>query len=278
SHNPRMLHFITQIDESRLRSAASNETGRITAAALYKELIDQWLEFEQQRLNRPGMTPGPTIDVMWEAVSDLALRLWRGTESSLGVEDLGATADALATMAAVAEGEPQSDRRAHTTQMLGSATLLVRDGDGRFTFVHHSVMEWLVAKHVADRLAAADPLPAPLRRQISPLLAEFLVSLAGADRVAEWARTVMDEARQPDAVAKNALLLYQRLDTEPDRIRLARRSLRGEDFSGHQMLRADLAESDLTEATLAGADLTAADLSGATLTRARLDGARLVDA
>jgi hypothetical protein len=29
------------------------------------------------------------------------------------------------------------------TQALGSGTLLIRDDEGRFTFVHQSVLEWL---------------------------------------------------------------------------------------------------------------------------------------
>src|SRR5690606_5814242 len=53
SRNPRMLDFIARIDESRLLAACSR-SGDITAADLYRELLEQWLGYEYRRLNRPG--------------------------------------------------------------------------------------------------------------------------------------------------------------------------------------------------------------------------------
>ncbi|HEX6077263.1 MAG TPA: trypsin-like peptidase domain-containing protein, partial [Micromonosporaceae bacterium] len=45
SRNPRMLSFIGQIEEQRLLKAKQRQ-GEITAAALYRELLDQWIEYE----------------------------------------------------------------------------------------------------------------------------------------------------------------------------------------------------------------------------------------
>ena len=53
SRNPRMLDFITRIEEDRLL-AAHQRTGEITAAGLYKELLDQWLQYELQPAKPAG--------------------------------------------------------------------------------------------------------------------------------------------------------------------------------------------------------------------------------
>ena len=42
STNPRMLSFITELDESRLRAVAGMQE-TISAAALYEEILSTWL-------------------------------------------------------------------------------------------------------------------------------------------------------------------------------------------------------------------------------------------
>lgn len=43
-------------------------------------------------------------------------------------------------------------KQAVVEHMIGSGSLLVRDAEGRFSFVHRSVMEWLVADAAARGL------------------------------------------------------------------------------------------------------------------------------
>ncbi|HYN93433.1 MAG TPA: pentapeptide repeat-containing protein, partial [Pilimelia sp.] len=275
SRNPRMLGFIAAIDEGRLL-AARDSTGEMTAAALYRELIDQWLHQEEHRLSAGGGPPGPSAGRLWEAVRGLAVRLWATPGGQLGLADLAETADALAALAPPAEEAAAS--RDETTQILGSATLLVRDAEGNFRFVHRSVLEWLVADACAARLRAGEDHPAALDRPMSALMADFLIALAGSNRALRWATGVLARGSDGTAATDNAILVSRRLGATTEAAQLAGRDLRGRDLTGQNLRGADLAGADLREATLVGADLTGADLTGANLARARLLGARLVAA
>ncbi|HET8659652.1 MAG TPA: pentapeptide repeat-containing protein [Micromonosporaceae bacterium] len=279
SHNPRMLSFIGRIDEERLVDA-HRRVGEITAAALYHELLDQWIEYEWRRLGEPK---SPSRKEMWLAVGDLAARMWRAPGEQLGLADLQETAETLAKLTpTVDEGAPTVEKGAPTVaeaaQLFGSSTLLTRDAGGMFRFEHRSVLEWLVARDCAARLGDGDARPEPLTRSMSPLMVEFLVDLAGRQAAERWARTVL--ATSPDGLAtsENAEKVRKRLGAEVHGARLAKQDLRGADLTGEDLRGADLRGADLTEATLAGADLTEADLTGATLVRARLDQARLAGA
>ena len=278
SRNPRMLDFIAQITAERL-IAAQGGTGEITAAALYRELLGQWLEYERKRLDRPGGPPPPSEEQLWHAVTFLALRLWSSGAAELGavdlsLDDLSEAADALAKVAPERDESSSADRQ-QASHMIGSA-LLVRDGDSRFTFVHRSVMEWLVARHTADRLLAGDELPDTLRRPMSELMTDFLCDLAGRDTARAWADQVMHHASASGAISDNALLVLRRLGLEAATpVRLSGHDLRGRNFSGQPMRGADLSGADLTEAQFIGTDLTGANLTGARLVNARLDRARM---
>ena len=298
SRNPRMLDFIAQITAERL-IAAQDGTGEITAAALYRELLGQWLEYERKRLDRPGGPPPPDADQLWRAVTFLALRLWSSGAAELGVIDLGgadlsvadlglddleAAADALATMTpermtpermAPERDDASTADRQQASHMIGSATLLVRDGDGRFTFVHRSIMEWLVARHTADQLLAGDELPEPLRRPMSELMTDFLCDLAGRDTAQIWANQIMQRA-MTGPISDNALLVLRRLGLEATAtIHFPGRGLLGRDFSGWKMPGADLSGADLTETQFIGTDLTGANLTGARIVNARFDRAQM---
>jgi hypothetical protein len=57
AHNPRMLAFAAQMAGNRLRAAQSAE-GSISAAGLYREIIDFWLTGEVERQqHRGGLAP-----------------------------------------------------------------------------------------------------------------------------------------------------------------------------------------------------------------------------
>ena len=61
---------------------------------------------------------------------------------------------------------------------IGAGSLLVRDREGRFSFVHRSVMEWLLARDAAAAIAAGQ-MPSSLEQnELSPLMADFVLGLA----------------------------------------------------------------------------------------------------
>lgn len=278
SRNPRMLDFITKIPEDRLLKVRQR-TGEITAAKLYEELLAEWLEYELHRRRRPDAHPPPTSEQFWHAVTSLALRLWSSAEEGIGIAALGETADEVARLAAPDSAqETAHDDRDETVHTIGSGTLLVRDSEGRFTFIHRSVMEWLVARHIANRIINHEPLPEPERREMSPLMVDFLCGLLGRDRASAWAASLLGDPSTAKGVRENALLVHKRLGLDIVSGRLAGSNLRGEDLSGQVLRNAHLADTDLTEAILVDTDLTGANLERASLVRARLDRSRLVNA
>ena len=279
SRNPRMLDFITQIQEDRLL-AAHQRSGEITAAGLYKELLDQWLHYELRRQDRPGGLAPPTEEQFWHAVTHLALRLWGSADEGMGIVELGETADELARLAvpeSPEETSPPPPGREETVHVIGSGTLLVRDGEGRFTFVHPSVMEWLVARHVANRIRMNEPLPEPERREMTPLMVEFLCDLLGRGKALAWAASEIADPATSMGSRENARLIHRYLGAGVNLVEaLAGSDLRGADLSGQALSGARFVGADLTEAVLVDADLRGADLADASLIRARLDRSRLM--
>jgi WD40 repeat protein len=274
SRNPRMLWFIADLDEEQLR-AAQARTGEICAADLYRQILDRWLTYEVNRLEVAGSPATLDKGQRWDAVTALALRLWQSHEGAIELTDLGEVASAVLTD--LVDLQMTQDQAAH---VVGSGTLLTRTGDGRFAFVHASVMEWLVAADAARRLGEGDPSPAPLRlRQMSPLMVEFLCDLARPAACRAWADAVLADPAAGDAAKQNALRIAERVRSSAwVRADLRGRNLRGEDFSNQDLRSADLTDADLTEATLVGTDLTGATLRRTRLVEARLDRALLVDA
>jgi WD40 repeat protein len=278
SRNPRMLDFITRIQEDRLL-AVRQRTEEMNAAGLYEELLNEWLQYELDRRDRPGGIAPPSKEQFWHAVTFLALRLWGSAEEGVGLVALGETADELAKLSApesTAEvDQPNRDETAHT---IGSGTLLVRDSEGRFTFVHTSVMEWIVARHIANKIIGQEQLTEAERREMSPLMVDFLCGLLGRERALAWAATQLADPAQAAGLRENALLIHKHLGMDIVDGRLAGSDLRGRDLSGQVLRRANLAGADLTEAVLVDADLSRANLNGSVLVRARLDRSRLTNA
>lgn len=268
--NPRMLAFIADLDDARLHAAQSAD-GEVGAANLYRQILDAWLAYEAEVR---GGSRAANLDKArrWEAVMVLALRLWDSDAPYVTVSDLTDVAGDV--IADLTERNLTAEQAAH---VVGSGTLLVRTAEGAFTFVHQSVMEWLVAAEIAQRFGRGETDPAPLRgRVMSALMADFLVDLAGYRQCRAWAERVLADVRAGEAARTNAERINERV-REPTGVPVNLRGVnfRGVELSGRDLRRADLTGADLTDARLAGTDLEGARLAGTRLVGALLDRARM---
>jgi hypothetical protein len=126
------------------------------------------------------------------------LDLWSRVDRWLTIDELRKV-----VVAALSRHAPDKLSQAEeATQALGSGTLFVRDEESRFTFIHQSVLEWLVARRIAEDLRA-DESPALLTSGVlSDLMANFLLDLneVGGTRwcssVLMFGRTASDTARR----------------------------------------------------------------------------------
>lgn len=272
SANPRMLSFIVSIPEAELRDAREQH-GELSSARLYELLLTRWLEHEQDRANPAGIQPGLSVAERWAAVTRLAMRLWQRTERSVSLNEL--PAEVAMIVENLADRQLAQETAVH---QVGSGTLLTRDQDGNFSFIHQSILEWLVARAAAKELRQSQHCPALELRELSPLMVDFFIALAGADLATEWAKRVVREVVSDQAI-KNAMLVQGRLGVDfGARINLAGKNLRGQNLSGRDLRDADLRGTDLTEARLVGTKLMGALLSDAKLVRADLTSAVLTDA
>ncbi|MFI7704784.1 TIR domain-containing protein [Nonomuraea sp. NPDC049480] len=261
AQNPRMLSFIADLDADRLRTVAGARH-TISPALLYEEILGAWLAFEERRARVPGSAAALTTGELWQAVTALALRLWESGESLLGVDELTEIGETLTDLAS---GQLSA---AHAAHAMGSGSLLVRTEEGMFGFIHTSVMEWLIARHIA--LGDLAPLS---RRSLSALTVEFLCDLADVRALRGW----VADPPADDVSRANAVKIAARLRT-PARADLRGANLKGEDLSARDLREVDLTGADLSEATLAGTNLSRATLRDAKLVGARLDGAVLTGA
>jgi WD40 repeat protein len=274
SRNPRMLSFIAALDAARLRAVAG--AGRtLSAAELYRVILDAWLSYEHERAHGiPGAPAGLTLADMWRAVTTLAMRLNESGEALIRLDEL--TAEAATSLAGLASGQLTAQQSAHA---IGAGSLLVRGEDGMFGFIHSSVAEWLVANHLAARLAAGPdgvggPADALGRRPMSQLTIDFLCDLAEPLALRQWVSGVLEDPGAANAARANALRITARMRI-PARTDLRGAALQGEDLSHRELGKVDFTGADLAGARLVGANLSQAVLAGARLTGARLDGARL---
>ncbi|MFE9678686.1 TIR domain-containing protein [Streptomyces sp. NPDC006259] len=269
--NPRLLGFVADLDDDQLRAVAG--AGRaLSPAGLYREVLTAWLRFEEQRAGGgPGRAPGLSVDQLWNAVTALALRLCESGREALRLDELTDVAETLTGLADSRLSVPQA---AHA---VGSGSLLVRDDDGVFRFIHGSVVEWLVARECALRLASGNASLLD-RLALSRLTVEFLCDLADHRTCQAWAeRALGDDAGHGETARANAVKILTRLRV-PAHTDLRGAALAGEDLSYRDFSGVDLTRADLTDARLVGADLSGAVLRDARLTGARLDGADLTGA
>ncbi|KAB2342709.1 WD40 domain-containing protein [Actinomadura rudentiformis] len=268
--NPRMLSFIAELPEERLRAVAQARH-TVSPADLYREILGSWLSHEADRVRGSGGPSGLETTDMWRAVGTLALRLWESNEPFLRLNELSDVADALTDLA---EGRMSPHQVTHA---VGAGSLLVRTEEGLFGFIHSSVMEWLVARHIADEFTrAAEPRTLSLRA-LSQLTVDFLCDLADTRALQDWAAGVLADPDRHDVARTNAIKVTTRLRT-PARADLRGANLQGEDLSYRDLQEVDLTGADLTDAQLVGANLSRAVLRDASLVGARLDDARLTGA
>jgi WD40 repeat protein/3',5'-cyclic AMP phosphodiesterase CpdA len=279
SRNPRMLSFIADLDERRLREV-QRQHDRISAAELYRELVDFWLVGEANRQRHSTGLPSFDERERLDACTALALRLWTSTAATLPLADL--SAEVAATLTRLAERGYSADQ---ATQAVGSGTLLVRTDDEAFTFVHPSVMEWLVASAAAAQLRDRQPADVLISRRLSRLMVDFLCDLAEMDDIRKWMTNTLADTAATGVAKRNALDVGARLEDIagkaagssrlPERAELAYVDLREQDLTGRNLRGANLKGANLRGMRLLNTDFTGADLSDADLTGARLIGGSL---
>ncbi|XXX72929.1 NACHT domain-containing protein [Sorangium sp. So ce134] len=182
SANPRMLSFISEIDGGELKAARERAAGEITSAGLYRLLIERWLKNEHDRAHPRGAPPGLSVDQLRKAATTLAMLLWQRTERTLNPSELPQRL--FDEVQALSERRMESGTLAH---QIGSGTLLVRDDDGNFGFIHQSVLEWLVAREAATEVLKTGDSAALGVREMSDLMIDFFGDLAGPAVSLGWA-------------------------------------------------------------------------------------------
>ncbi|WP_437932444.1 pentapeptide repeat-containing protein [Sorangium sp. So ce291] len=285
SEIPRMLSFIAEIDEAKLIEAR-DRSGSISAAGLYQVLLDRWLGHEFERAHAKGVPTGLSLPQRWKAATELAVMLWRRAERTIRLADLPESIhEPLKALVAMnGTGSTHALENGIITHQVGSGTLLRRDEDDNFSFLHQSVLEWLVAWEAARETEATGSSTLLGFAEMSPLMADFFSALAARDRAIAWARATLEASGMGEAALKNALLILQRTGVEVRRaLCLAGQDLRGQDLSGRDLIQADLTGADLTqarlvEARLDGASLRGARLAGSDLSRASAVGATFEEA
>ncbi|MGD0069041.1 MAG: pentapeptide repeat-containing protein [Streptosporangiaceae bacterium] len=265
AHNPRILTFVADLDEERLRAAARNEAAEITAASLYMEIIDFWLTREEERhAHEQGLRP-ITKEERLNACTALALRLWTSRLPQLALTDL--SAEVNVTLRDIAERGYTDEQAVHS---IASGSLLVRDEDGTFTFIHQSIMEWLVANAAARSLGGRAGEQILATQQMSQLMAEFFTDLAGIEKALLWTTKTLSDRTASEIAKQNALAIANRVGLKPGT------QLAGVDLRGQDLFRFDLRGADLSGANFSGMTLHGIDFLGANLSDVNMTGVRMI--
>ncbi|TCO62596.1 NACHT and WD40 repeat domain-containing protein [Actinocrispum wychmicini] len=293
--NPRMLAFMIDWYRHGLltRSDLVQSAGQpMTAGKLYELLLTNWLSHEVRRQAVVGGLVPLSTGQRMDALRETAIRMWRSGQSKLSLTDLGEIPDQIHDLARL------ELRPGEAVQTVASATVLVRDESGDFSFIHQSVMEWFVADAARDALADGSVDTLLATTDMSGLMVDFWCDLSGSADVIAWARDIIARTHPPGPAAKaNAALVLQRRHARSEAMNLTGHDLRGRDLSAQEFIRADLrgadlsgavlpknawranlADSRLVSARMIDSNLTGAILTSANLTAADLTGARLVGA
>ncbi|MFY0572554.1 pentapeptide repeat-containing protein [Archangium lansingense] len=271
--NPRMLSFIVEIPEGQLREA-KEKSGVITAASLYRMLMERWLGGETERKLGQGLA----TQERWEAARMVALVLWQRLQRMVAVAELPKIAETALPKLMRRQEQPMD---AHSAgHDVGSGTLLVRDDKGAFSFIHQSIMEWLIADAAASGVDAVGEVSAEAllsHQPMSALMVDFFTSLATRTRAVEWARRVL--AGKPGGnLNSNATQVLRSLGealAQIDNIDYSEQDHSGRSFAGEDLRNARFERSVLVDANFHGADLRGVSFRGAVLERANLAEAKL---
>lgn len=256
--NPRMLSFIVEIDEAELEEAR-HRGEQITAAGLYRRLLDRWVDGEFERANPPGAGPGLSKDQLRAFLERLALKLWLEGRDAIPLADL-----LTSSRPGLEQAAPSADDLGPVLHQAVSGSLLVRDAHGNFSFLHFSLVEWLVANAMANGLRRGEEQTFLDSRDASDLMVDFLADLSGGELAARWARATLARIAAETA-SRNALRVLKTMGLDAAQpVKLA-----SKDLSGQDLRNSTLGKSSLEGATLNGTILVGADLSGANLTGAR---------
>ena len=289
--NPRMLSFIVDVPHDDLMRV-EQELGRITSAALYRLLIDRWLQYEHDRISKPGQPQSLSVDELRRAVTSVALRLWTRIDRTVSAAEL--EADVTDVVRSMQANQPSVQEAAH---IVGAGALMIWDHDGRLAFVHQSILEWLVARHCAEEIKA-ERIPEALKQNdLSMLAAEFVCDLASLETAHTWAQTILhDKSRTTNrlirdnlkanasTIADRAQVLARSAGTtltptqRIERLDLSGQNLSGRDLSSLDLRSANLSHANLNSVSLAGKDLSGANFAGASLVGADLRRANLTQA
>jgi uncharacterized protein YjbI with pentapeptide repeats len=209
SHNPRMLGFVADLEEDRLRDA-QNPAGQISTASLYEKIIDQWLDNEADRHRHRAGLPSISKEERLAACAALALRLWTSKDPTIALAEL--SAEVTRTLDGLAERGFTEDQAAHS---IASGSLLIRTDDGAFAFIHQSVMEWLVAKAAATQFDVGRGRSILVSQRMSRLMATFFADLAGHQNARSWAEVALTDPDAPEAAKQNALAVLDYATATP---------------------------------------------------------------
>ena len=264
SRNPRMLSFIAGLPDQDLQGIEQTR-GQLSGAWLYDVLVHRWLAGEEERHLHPGGLVPLELRERRRACTALALRLWKSGEPTFPISDL--SIEVVRTLTGLLDRGYTTEQAA---QEVGSGTLLARTEEGAFSFVHRSIMEWLIAKEAADDLIGDNASVILESGRFSGLMINFLCDLAGYDTARQWAASMLREPGTNEVAKQNALAINGRLVVGV-RKQLAGVDLRGQDLTGW-----DLSGADLRSATLRGMQIVNANFRAADLRKADFSGARLI--
>lgn len=215
-HNPRVL---VDAIESRLISASA--VGTPNRSVWYRTLLDRWLAEEARRLRRIGLTAVAQSDLL-TAVTELAMSLWARQTNTVGIDELEAfVATSPPTGAASKTGSASLAERfelepAEAAHLVAVRTLLRRSGELTLGFQHQSIVEWLVANHLAQRIEANPVddgyrLDHRLDQPMSTSLVGFLCAMAGPAAVRRWAEHQLQHGAAPIGLVDNAATVLRHL-------------------------------------------------------------------
>jgi WD40 repeat protein/nucleoside phosphorylase len=289
--NPRMLSFMLAVPVEDLETAR-DRGGKINAAMLYRMLLERWLGAETDRMHGESLA----AQERWSAVRVVARYVWNSPTRRVSADDLPQLASEAVPQLMSGRGLQIDEHEA--AHSIGSGTLLVRDPAGTFSFIHQSVLEWLICDLAAgepDSIAASKVFGA---RTMSSLMVDFFIALVGAERASAWARAWLG-AGHGEVTAGNARSILASLgevirqfvdysgqdhsgrrfaDEDLRAARFDRTTLVAADFSHSRLAAVSFRDAMLDEARLPHADLEAAALVGASLRHADLRGANLAAA